>query len=61
MTERSGSAMKLNWFLVDTFVKFAKDKPNKKGVRVQKHEEVFNYNNESYTVTFERGDKLNDK
>lgn len=59
MSNRSCSSMKLNWFFVDTFVRFAKDKPNKRGVRVQKHQEVICYNGEPYTITFERGDLLN--
>jgi hypothetical protein len=41
------------------FLEFADDKPSKKGVRCQKHREVITYNGEPYTVTFERGDKLN--
>lgn len=57
--KRSGSNAKLDWFFNDMFIAFATDKPNKKGVRIQKHQEVFNYNDEPYTVTFEHGDKLN--
>ena len=55
---RSGSQAKLDWFFIDIFLRFANDKIVNK-VRVQKHQEVFSYNNVPYTVTFERGDKLN--
>jgi hypothetical protein len=58
---RDGSQAKLDWFFNDMFLDFANDSFSKstKGVRVQKHREVFKYNNNDYTVTFERGDKLN--
>ena len=35
------------------------DKPNKKGIRLQKRQYIAEYLNEIFTVTIERGDKLN--
>ncbi len=37
------------------------DKPNKKGVRLQKTSYVGNYKGEVMTITIERGDKINSK
>jgi hypothetical protein len=48
-------------FMIEKFIKFANDKPSNKGIRVQKHMEVFQFNNKPFTVTFERGDLLNKK
>lgn len=56
---RSGSQAKLDWFFIDMFISFANDKHNPDKIRSQKHVGVFNYNDEPYTLTFERGDKLN--
>lgn len=57
--KRSGGNARLDWFFNDMFISFANDKHNPDKIRSQKHVEVFNYNGEPYTVTFERGDKLN--
>lgn len=50
---------KLQLHFKNIFKKFANDKKNKKGIRSQKHVELINYNDNIYTITFDRGDKLN--
>ena len=47
-----------NKFL-EALEKLLNDKPNKKGVRLQKTAYVGNYKGEIVTVTIERGDMLN--
>jgi len=45
---------------IEACEKILNDKPNKKGVRLQKTQYVGNYKGEVMTITIERGDKLNE-
>jgi phosphoglycerate-specific signal transduction histidine kinase len=45
---------------IEACEKILNDKPNKKGIRLQKTQYVGNYKGEVMTITIKRGDKLNE-